>query len=81
MIFQIKMGNRMKCTPVGKGTITFQTVARDSLRATNVLHVPGMGMNLISVSQLQDKGYDVYFINNKVYAEHPKWKKRAQIGT
>jgi len=40
-----------------------------------------MGMNLIFVSQLQDKGYDVYFIGNRVYVKHPRWKKRAQIGT
>ena len=43
------MGYRVKSTPVGKGTITIQTVAGDSLWVTNVLHVPGIGMNLISV--------------------------------
>lgn len=80
MDFQITMGNRMKCTPVGRGTIAFQTNAGTNIRATNVLHVPGLGMNLISVSQLQDKGYDVYFIGNKVYVKHPSWKKKRQIG-
>ena len=46
-----------------------------------MLHVPGMGMNLLSVSQLQDNGYDVYFIGRKVYVKHPSWKNKAQIGT
>ena len=37
-------------------------------------------MNLLSVSQLQNKGYDVYFIQDKVYVKHPNWSKKAQIG-
>ena len=37
-------------------------------------------MNLLLVSQLQNKGYDVYFIGNKVYVKHPSWKRKAQIG-
>eukprot|EP00253_Pinus_taeda_P027262 PITA_27262 len=80
MDFQITMGNRTKCTPVGRDTIAFQTEAVTSIQATNVLHVPGLGMNLISVSQLQDKGYDVYFIRKKVYVKHPGWKRKKKIG-
>ena len=74
------MGNKAKCTPVGKGTIVFQTGLGEWFRATNVLHVPGLGMNLLSVSQLQGKGYDIYFIKEKVYVKHPSWKKKVQIG-
>ena len=80
MNFQITLGNKAKCTLVGRGTIVFQTESGDRLRATNVLHVPGLGMNLLSVSQLQNKGYDVYFIGKKVYVKHPSWKKKDQIG-
>ena len=47
MDFQINMGNKTKCTPVGRGTINFQMEAGTSIRATNVLHVPELGMNLI----------------------------------
>jgi len=50
MDFHITMGNKMKCTPVGRGTITFQTEALTNIRATNVQHVPELGMNTISVS-------------------------------
>ena len=74
------MGNKEKCTPVGRGTIVFQTETRERFRPTNVLHVPGLRMNLLSVSQLQGKGYDVYFIKEKVYIKHPSWKKKVQIG-
>ena len=80
MNFQITTGNKEKCTLVGRGTIIFQTEAGNKLQATNVLHVPELGMNLLFVSQLQKKGYDVYFIGNKFYVKHPSWKKKAQIG-
>jgi len=81
MDFQINMGNGTKCTLVGRGTITFQIEEGTSIRATNVLHLPGLGMNMISMSQLQDKGYDVYFIGKNVYVKHSSWKKKRQIGT
>ena len=80
MNFRITMGNKAKCTPIGRGTVVFQTEAGDRLRATNVLHVLRLGMNLLSVSQLQNKGYDVFFIKEKVYVKHPSWKKKAHIG-
>lgn len=54
--------------------------ARANIWATNALHVPGLGMNLFSVSQLQDKEYDVYLIGKKAYVKHPRWKKKRQIG-
>lgn len=37
-------------------------------------------MKLLFISQLQNKGYDIFFINDKVYVKHPSWKKKAQIG-
>ena len=37
-------------------------------------------MNLISVSQLQDKGYDVHFVGKKVFIKHQNWKKVKQVG-
>ena len=80
MNFKITMGYKAKCTHIGRGTIVFQTEAGNKLRATNVLHVLELGINLLSVSQLQNRGYDVYFIGNRVYVKHPSWKKKAQIG-
>ena len=50
MNFKITMDNKAKCTPIGRGTIIFQTKASNKLQATNVLHVPGLGMNLLSVA-------------------------------
>lgn len=50
MNFKITMGNKAKCTPIGRGIVVFQTEAGIKIRATNVLHVSGLGMNLFSVS-------------------------------
>ena len=50
MDFQITMGNKTKCTPIGRGTIAFQMEVGTNIQATNVLHVAGLGMNLISMS-------------------------------
>ena len=80
MNFQIIVGNKAKFTPVGKGTIVFQIETGERFQATNVLHVPGLGMNLLSISQLQNKGYYIFFIKEKVYVKHPSWKRKTQIG-
>jgi len=80
MDFQITMGNRTKCTLVGEGTINFQRESGVSTTATDVLHVPRLGMNLISVSQLQDNGYDIHFVGKKVLVKHSSWKRVRQIG-
>lgn len=74
------MGNKSKCTPVGRGTIEIQRKSRASNSVTDVLHLSGLGMNLISVSQLQDKRYDVHFVGKKVFIKHRNWKKVKQIG-
>ena len=56
MNFKITMGNKENCTPVGIGTIVFQTEARNRIRAINVLHVPDLGDELslsVSASKLR----------------------------
>ena len=52
MNFKITMGNKAKCTPIGRGTLVFQTEAGNKLQATNVLHVLRLQINFLSVSVL-----------------------------
>ena len=47
--FQISMGNLSKLNPVGKGTVQFQRENGKIIPLHDVLHVPGLGMNLIYV--------------------------------
>lgn len=70
MEFQILMGNKSKCTLVGRGTIEIQMDSMESTSVTDVLHVSGLGMNLISISKLQYKGYGVYFVGNNLFLKH-----------
>jgi len=75
MDFQIQMGNKTKCALVGRGTIHIHRESDKSTGVIDVLHVPCLGMNLISIFALQDKGYDIYFVGKKVYIKHQSWKK------
>jgi hypothetical protein len=67
MDFDIEMGNNSKCTSVGQGIVTFQRESGKTFSFTNVFFIPGMKKNLISVSVLRDRRYDVLFRGLKVY--------------
>jgi hypothetical protein len=49
------------------GTVSFQRESGKPLSFVDVLYVPGMTKNLISVSTLEDKGYEVTFRKGKVF--------------
>eukprot|EP00253_Pinus_taeda_P003200 PITA_03200 len=51
---------------VGVGTLTFQRESKPSLKVSYVLYVPGMKKNLISISALEDRGYEVLFRGGQV---------------
>jgi hypothetical protein len=57
----IEMGNNAKSRGAGHGAMTFQSKSRKPLMVRDVLYVPGMTKNLISVSALEDRGYVVSF--------------------
>ena len=74
------MGNLSKLNPVGKGTVQFQRENGKIISLHDVLHVSGLGMNLIYVYVLQDKGYDVLFRLTRVLIKHKDWKSPITIG-
>eukprot|EP00253_Pinus_taeda_P029250 PITA_29250 len=51
---------------VGVETMTFQRESKPPLKVSNVLYVPGMRKNLISVSAVEDRGYEVLFRGGQV---------------
>jgi hypothetical protein len=51
----------------GIGTITFQRELGKPFQLKNVMHVPGLKKNLVSVAMLENKGYDVTFSSGKSY--------------
>eukprot|EP00253_Pinus_taeda_P015445 PITA_15445 len=57
----LQTGQRKVVRAVGVGTLTFQRESKPPLKVSDVLYVPGMRKNLISVSALEDRGYKVLF--------------------
>lgn len=51
---------------VGVGTLTFQRESKPLLKVSYVLYVPGMRKNLISISALEDTGYEVLLRGGQV---------------
>ena len=47
---------------VGVGTVTFERESLLPLKVMDVLYVPGMKKNLISVFSMEEKGLDVTFL-------------------
>ncbi|MCO5557878.1 hypothetical protein L7F22_011450 [Adiantum nelumboides] len=58
----------------GKGTITIQMLQGEEKDLSNVLLVPGITKNLISMGQIVDKGYEVKFNKDGCYVKNKKGK-------
>ena len=68
---EISLGDDRVVTVAGVGTVAFRRDGLPPISFTNVLYVPGMKKNLISVSTLQDRGLEVSFRGTEVLI-HPK---------
>ena len=44
------------------------------------MHVPGLKKNLVSVTMLEDRGYDVVFSDGKDFLRHKKMGQAKRIG-
>ena len=61
----IEMGDDGWQSAIGIGTITFQRQSGKPFQLKDVMHVPGLKKNLVSVAMLEDRGYDVVFSEGK----------------
>ena len=61
----------------GFGSTSLQLESNDLLHLNDVLYVPGMKRNLVSISTLEDKGYRVTFADGNVLA----WQKNSNMNT
>ena len=64
------LGDDVKYTVKGLGATFLQLESSDTLHLSDVLYVPMMKRNLVSISTLEDKGYRVTFSDRKVLAWH-----------
>ena len=55
---------------LGKGMVTLQTKENSSHTISNVLFVPNLKTNLLSVGQLQEKGYENSIKDGVCMSEH-----------
>eukprot|EP00253_Pinus_taeda_P028215 PITA_28215 len=63
----IEMGDDGRYSATGIGTISFERESGKPFVLKEVMHVPGLKKNLISVAMLEDKGYDVVFSEGKAF--------------
>jgi hypothetical protein len=56
MDLYIEMGNNAKCRETSHGIVTFQRESGKPRIVKDMLYVPGMTKNLISISVLEDRG-------------------------
>jgi hypothetical protein len=57
----VQLGDDAKYAVKGEGTIMFQLESGGSLDAQDVLYVPGLKKNFLSVSTMEDKGFFITF--------------------
>ena len=58
------MGDDKKVAVMGKGSIKFETKQGEKKHIPNLYYVPHLKHNLISIGQLLQKGYKIYFEND-----------------
>jgi hypothetical protein len=71
VMMKIALGDDTIVRVVGRGTVTFQWESMPPISFRDVLCVPELKKNLISVSTLQDRGLEVSFRGTEVLI-HPK---------
>ncbi|KAH9707133.1 hypothetical protein KPL70_012460 [Citrus sinensis] len=62
---QVKLGDGKMQKVVGKGTIAVHTKGGNKKLISDVLYVPNLTQNLLSVEQLIQKGFSIYFDDEK----------------
>ena len=76
----IEMGDDGRYSETSIGTITFQRESGKPFQLKNVMHVPGLKKNLVSIEMLEDRGYDVFFSSGKAYLRHKATSQVKKIG-
>ena len=76
----IKMGDDGRYNTIKIGIVTFQRESSSPLTLKDVMYVPGLKKNLVSVSMLEDHGYDVICRKGKAFLCHIASGQVKRIG-
>eukprot|EP00253_Pinus_taeda_P016095 PITA_16095 len=61
---EVTLGTDSKVSVMGKGEVKIFTKQGERKTIADAYYVPGMRCNLLSIGQLVQKGYNVYFVND-----------------
>ncbi|KAK9131203.1 hypothetical protein Sjap_011690 [Stephania japonica] len=75
----VKFGDDSKISVMGKGKVTIQTKENSIHTIANVLFVPDLKTNLLSVGQLQEKGYEIVIKDGVCHIRDAKLGFIAQV--
>ena len=64
---EVVLGDDTMVRAVGRGTVCFDRESMQPMILRDVLYVPGLKKNLVSVSMIKDRGFGVYVLNGKVH--------------
>ena len=76
----IEMGDDGRYSVIGIETISFERESGKPFILKDVMHVPGLKKNIISVAMLEDKGYDVVFSEGKAFLHSKETGETRRIG-
>ena len=75
----VKFGDESTISVMGKGRVTLQTKGNSTHSISNVFFVPDLKTNLLSVGQLQEKGYEISIKNGVCRIQDDKLGLIAQV--
>ena len=76
----IEMGDDGQYNATNIGTITFERESDKPFQLKDVMHVPSPKKNLVSVTMLEDRGYNVVFSDKKSFLRHKTMVQAKRIG-
>jgi transposase InsO family protein len=80
MQFNIELGDNGKYQAKGSEIVKFERESGKPLYLRDVLYVPRLKKNLVSVSVLEHKGYEVFFRQGKVFIKPLNSRTPVQLG-
>ena len=76
----IEMGDNGWYSATRIGTITFHRELGKPFQLKHVMHISGLKKNLVSVTMLEDRGYDVAVSDGKYFPRHKTIGQAKRIG-
>jgi hypothetical protein len=68
--YKVELGDKSIYPVKGFGQASVKLKTGNNVHLSNVLYVPGLKKNLVSISFLEDKGNIIYFMDGKVLSWH-----------